>query len=68
MRIETVATREVASPCAIEVAVGLDWLMDQVDGWVWGWKARRDSGVTLEDSAGAEIKVIAAKMGWCGYL
>jgi hypothetical protein len=68
MRIETVATREVASTCAIEVAVGLDWLMDQVDGLVGGWKARRENGVTLEASAGVEMKVIAAKMGWCGFL
>lgn len=68
MRIETVATREVASPCAIEVAIGLGWLLDQIETMVATWKARQQSGVALEESAASEMKVTAAKMGWCGFL
>lgn len=63
MRVEAVATREVASTCAIEVAMGLDWVLDQVDGLKAKLQKRRTSGIALEKSAGAELKTLAAKMG-----
>lgn len=63
MRVEAVSTREVASSCAIEMAIGVGWFLDQVDGLRASLKSKRSNGIALEKSAGAEMKILAAKLG-----
>jgi hypothetical protein len=64
MQVETVSTREVASTCAIEVAIGLGWLMDQVDGMKGMWQARHTGGLGMHESAGNHMKRVALTYGW----
>lgn len=64
MQVETVSTHEVASTCAIEVAIGLGWVLDRVDGMIATWRMRHDSGLGVQCSAGTEIKRLAFTYGW----
>ena len=64
MRVETVTSRETVSTCAIEMEIGVGWLLDQVSFWGALWRARRETGVDVMASEGNHIKTHALTYGW----